>query len=1153
MAEKEVYIGNQEAHFAPSDIGGEFLFMDNEWFYKIENVDGMRPFFMTISSPDNHWMFLSSNGGISAGRGNADHALFPYYTHDKIIENADFTGNKTIVRASKDEVTWLWEPLSSRGQGAYHIQRNLYKNKTGNRLIFEEINHTLGLVYSCEWTNSKKYGVVKRARIHSNHSELYSINILDGLENLLPSEIDSALQSGRSNLVDGYRQNEQIEESCLGVYSLGSRIVDRAEPSECLRATVAWSAGLDVDSVLLSTVQLDEFRRLGKVENELLRNAEKSAYFIQSTFDLQNNQEKIWIVVGDVSLSVSEVSNLSQMISSEVDMMSAVNEEVSLSREALVRLVGSADGLQKLHNKHTEARHFNNVLFNIMRGGVFKQGYRVKVKHLKRHLAIFDKEVLNRNQSFLDGLGESILMYELTVQCVQTGDPDLIRLCTQYLPLFFSRRHGDPSRPWNQFSILQQDNNDEISGGYEGNWRDIFQNWEALAYSFPHFVQGMIFKFLNSSTIDGYNPYRITDAGVDWEVIEPDDPWSYIGYWGDHQIVYLTKLLEHCDDHHPAYLPEILNREWFVYVNVPYRISTYDEILKSPSSTVHFDTEVAEEIKLKVDKIGEDGKLVQVEGKSVKATLAEKLLLPLLTKLSNFVPDGGIWLNTQRPEWNDANNALVGNGLSMVTVGQIRRYINVIHRMFSNSQAEEIRLRTSVVEFYSTLLEAFSSHDSQILNGFNSVSRKSMMDALGWAGSKYRESEYSSASLQFDSIKKEEFLKALAVFGEAIDQTIRNNIREDHLMESYNLLGYDDNEATVDHLYIMLEGQVSLLSSGILTVEESKNLLSSLRSSSLYREDQRSFMLYPKRQLPSFLNKNNIPKNRVESSKLLMKLIEDGNSELVEKDKSGLVHFQSELYNANAVRSRLSQLEANSSYSALVQDERKLVLSIYEEVFNHKHFTGRSGTFFAFEGIGSIYWHMVSKLELAILEQMRDHQQTDSNECVDLKQWSEEVKEGIGASKNPAEYGGFPMDPYSHTPEHRGAQQPGMTGQVKEDILSRWIELGVFVKEGRISFHPFQFSMSEFLEQDSEFEYVDVQDELRSILVKEDSLAFSYLSVPVIYQMGGQEQVDVYLKDDTVENISSNQLTLEWSASLFRREGKVKKLIVTLSNERFVE
>ena len=29
----------------------------------------------------------------------------------------------------------------------------------------------------------------------------------------------------------------------------------------------------------------------------------------------------------------------------------------------------------------------------------------------------------------------------------------------------------------------------------------------------------MICRFLNASTADGYNPYRITRAGIDWEVM----------------------------------------------------------------------------------------------------------------------------------------------------------------------------------------------------------------------------------------------------------------------------------------------------------------------------------------------------------------------------------------------------------------------------------------------------------------------------------------------------------------------------------------------------------------------------------------------------------------------------------------------------------
>jgi hypothetical protein len=57
----------------------------------------------------------------------------------------------------------------------------------------------------------------------------------------------------------------------------------------------------------------------------------------------------------------------------------------------------------------------------------------------------------------------------------------------------------------------------------------------------------------------------------------------------------------------------------------------------------------------------------------VLATLGEKLTGILLAKAGSVMPGGGLWLHTQRREWNDANNALVGNGLSAVRRGGARR------------------------------------------------------------------------------------------------------------------------------------------------------------------------------------------------------------------------------------------------------------------------------------------------------------------------------------------------------------------------------------------------------------------------------------------------------------------------------------------------
>ena len=126
-------------HMADKKVNMELVELDHDHYYKISNHDLMRPFFMSIVSDSNHWMFISSNGGLTAGRKNAEFALFPYYTDDKITESADITGSKSIFQINKGGETILWEPFSERFNDRYQISRNLYKNKYGNKVVFEEI------------------------------------------------------------------------------------------------------------------------------------------------------------------------------------------------------------------------------------------------------------------------------------------------------------------------------------------------------------------------------------------------------------------------------------------------------------------------------------------------------------------------------------------------------------------------------------------------------------------------------------------------------------------------------------------------------------------------------------------------------------------------------------------------------------------------------------------------------------------------------------------------------------------------------------------------------------------------------------------------------------------------------------------------------
>ena len=85
----------------------------------------------------------------------------------------------------------------------------------------------------------------------------------------------------------------------------------------------------------------------------------------------------------------------------------------------------------------------------------------------------------------------------------------------------------------------------------------------------------------------------------------------------------------------------------------------------------------------------------------------EKLIATLLSKLSNFIPEAGIWMNTQRPEWNDANNALVGNGVSMVTLYYIRRFLSFFKGIVDKSKFNALPLSKELAYFLLISMKRF--------------------------------------------------------------------------------------------------------------------------------------------------------------------------------------------------------------------------------------------------------------------------------------------------------------------------------------------------------------------------------------------------------------------------------------------------------------
>ena len=1129
--------------------------LGDDVFYKISNSDSMRPFFMSIVSDSNHWMFISSNGGLTAGRKNAQFSLFPYYTDDKITESIEVTGSKTILRVKKNGETILWEPFSDRLYGVYSITRNLYKSIYGNKILFEEINHDLGLTFSYEWNSSNVYGFVRKASLSNNGEDKLEISLIDGIQNVLPYGVGSDLQNRQSNLVDAYKRTELIKSSGLGIFALSAIIVDKAEPSEALKANVAWSLGLENATHLLSSLQLNGFRKGEAVHEEIDVKAEKGAYLLHTEITLAFGDEKKWTIVANVNQDHSAIAELSKSIQEDSQILKKVEQDIDYGTRQLIQLNASSDGLQYTRDQLRDTRHFSNTLFNIMRGGIFDDNYNIEKWDFKKYLSKANKDVFQQFEKSVDQLPEVFSLSELKALSANADDNNFKRLCLEYMPLKFSRRHGDPSRPWNVFSINTRD---EVDGSkildYEGNWRDIFQNWEALALSYPEYIESMIHKFLNATTFDGYNPYRVTKDGFDWEVIEPDDPWSYIGYWGDHQLIYLLKFLEFAEDLAPGRLESYFDQDIFVYANVPYKIKGYEDLLKDPKDTIEFDEALDHEIRGKRDVLGADGALIYNTANDIyRVNFVEKILVTVLAKISNFIPEGGIWMNTQRPEWNDANNALVGNGVSMVTLYYLRRFLNFLKDLFADSKVKEIAVSTELTAFFKSVLSTLKDHQTVLDGSINDRERRQILDGLGQAGSDYRSKIYGQTfSGDKETVSLSDLMEFVEISIQYCEHSIKANRREDSLYHAYNLMTVEnEEEVSISYLSEMLEGQVAALSSGALTAEEALDLLDGLKNSELFRSDQYSYLLYPNKRLPLFAEKNTIPEEAVSQSDLLKELLTKGNSQIVKKDINNKVHFNGNFKNAGDLNEALSTLEA-SNLSSLNEVQKTGVLRIFEQVFNHKAFTGRSGTFFGYEGLGSIYWHMVSKLLLAVQEVCLQAVEEDTDPIVvgKLLEHYYEINEGIGVHKSPVLYGAFSTDPYSHTPEGKGAQQPGMTGQVKEDILSRFGELGVFIRKGKLCFDPSLLRKSEFLLVEKPFTYVSLEQKSEELLLKPGSICFTYCQVPVIYQIADVEGMEISYSDGSGSTSDSLELDTDNSRKLFKRTGEIKLIRINLKEEK---
>ena len=121
-----------------------------------------------------------------------------------------------------------------------------------------------------------------------------------------------------------------------------------------------------------------------------------------------------------------------------------------------------------------------------------------------------------------------------------------------------------------------------------------------------------------------------------------------------------------------------------------------------------------------------------------------------------------------------------------------------------------------------------------------------------------------------------------------------------------------------------------------------------------------------------------------------------------------------------------------------------------------------------------------------------------------------------------------------------------MTGLVKEEILTRAGELGLWVSGGRIRFDPVLLRRTEFLGAPDTFRYYGVNGREAELALEEGELAFTWCQVPVVCRSAPEEGIKLHLSDGSVRHIDGLSLDGETSSEIFRRTGTIRRVEVAL-------
>lgn len=786
------------------------------------------------------WCYYVNRGqGVTSfGVEDKDHAIMEFDPAHQAYQNVKRTGFRTFLKKDGKYI----EPFSDENKKHNMIiSMNSFKIEE-----IDEVNKIKTNVTYFNLPGEKVGALVRKVTIKNSSSNKANIEILDGMPAIVPYGVDMDSIKSMGQTIKAWMQVEDVEKD-LPYYRVRVSTTDTADVAQVEGGNFSFAVLADgtrlkpivdpeivfsYDTTLTKAVRFEEEGIEGLYKQKQVTQNQFPSSFYGARCELEAQEEvTIYEVIGQVA-----------------------------SKDILNSLMAESKDEIYFENKKKEADSLTNDLSSVIKTKTASEDFNAYCEY-----------------TYLDNM-------------LRGGYP--IKLGKNKVFYVYSRKHGDPERDYNYFTVAA-----EFFTQGNGNFRDINQNRRCDVFFAPFVANENIKMFYGLIQLDGYNPLAIEKItyAVDKDdateliknlskekkeilldyICKPFTPGSLYkklkvglddstevsilfnkiidiaknqvnssfgeGYWSDHWT-YNLDLIENYLEIYPEKEEELLFEKEYTYflsqININPRHKRYTKTKNGIRQYFSLDEDSRRETseKLVRDNYG--------KGEIVKSTLLEKLILLCATKFSALDAYGmGIEMEGGKPGWYDALNGLPGIfGSSMAETYELARNLD-----FTIKMLRKYPCHISILEDLSEFIEDISmvvEEEKESL--FSDIEVISFWNKVNNAKEKYRKNVYSGISGDRVSVDGKELSDILENFYHVVKKgiekacSLENGICPTYF--AYEVTDYEELEDGImpKHFEIIkmplfLEGPVNYFKLDS-DKEDKQSLYKNIKSSDLYDE-----------------------------------------------------------------------------------------------------------------------------------------------------------------------------------------------------------------------------------------------------------------------------------------------------------------------------